>query len=76
MLILFLSPSTGIIAKLVGPFGFKLLNLMVPFLGHYHVWSEAWQACRMGIVSYIATFSVDPTLYEAATMDGANKCTK
>ena len=50
MLILFLSPSTGIIAKLVGLLGFKLPTL------------------------YIATLSsVDPTLYEAATMDGANK---
>ena len=44
MLILFLSPSIGIIAKLVDS------------------------------ILYIATLSsVDPTLYEAATMDGANK---
>ena len=76
MLILFLSPSTGIIAQLVGMLGFKLPTLMVSAkaLTNIYVWSEAWQHVGWDSILYIATLSsVDPTLYEAATMDGANK---
>lgn len=76
MLILFLSPSIGIIAKLVGLLGFKLPNLMgsAKAFPHIYVWSEAWQHVGWDSILYIATLSsVDPTLYEAATMDGANK---
>ncbi|MGN1141705.1 MAG: sugar ABC transporter permease, partial [Oliverpabstia sp.] len=76
MIILFLSPSTGIIAKLVGLFGFKLPNLMgsASAFPSVYVWTEVWQHCGWDSILYIATLSsVDPTLYEAATMDGANK---
>ena len=41
---------------------------------HIYVWSEAWQHVGWDSILYIATLSSeDPTLYEAATMDGANK---
>ena len=76
MIILFLSPSTGIIAKLVGLLGFKLPNLMgsASAFPHIYVWTEAWQHVGWDSILYIATLSsVDPSLYEAATMDGANK---
>lgn len=76
MIILFLSPSTGIIAKLVGMLGFKLPNLMgsAPAFPHIYVWTEAWQHTGWDSILYIATLStIDPTLYEAATMDGASK---
>ncbi|MCI5648057.1 MAG: ABC transporter permease [Fusicatenibacter sp.] len=76
MIILFLSPSSGIIAKLVGLLGFKLPNLMgsAPAFPHIYVWTEAWQHVGWDSILYIATLSaVDPTLYEAATMDGASK---
>ena len=79
MLILFLSPSTGIISKLVGFFGFQLPNLMGSAAGfpHIYVWSEAWQHVGWDSILYIATLSsVDPSLYEAATMDGAGKWKK
>lgn len=76
MIILFLSPSTGIIAKLVGLFGIKLPNLMgtASAFPSIYVWTEAWQHTGWDSILYIATLStVDPTLYEAATMDGASK---
>ena len=76
MIILFLSPSTGIIAKLVGLLGFTLPNLMgsASAFPHIYVWTEAWQHVGWDSILYIATLSsVDPSLYEAATMDGANK---
>lgn len=42
-----------------------------------YVWSEAWQHVGWDSILYIATLSaVDPTLYEAATMDGASKWKK
>ena len=41
------------------------------------VWSEAWQHVGWDSILYIATLSsVDPSLYEAATMDGAGKWKK
>ena len=76
MIIMFLSPSTGIIAKLVGLFGFKLPNLMgsATAFPSVYVWTEVWQHCGWDSILYIAALSaVDPSLYEAATMDGANK---
>ena len=76
MIILFLSPSTGIIAKLVGLLGFKLPNLMgsASAFPSIYVWTEAWQHVGWDSILYIATLSaIDPTLYEAATMDGASK---
>ena len=76
MIILFLSPSTGIIAKIVGMLGFKLPNLMgtASAFPDIYVWTEAWQHVGWDSILYIATLStVDPTLYEAATMDGASK---
>ena len=79
MLILFLSPSTGIIAKLVGILGFELPNLMgsARAFPSIYVWSEAWQHVGWDSILYIATLSaVDPTLYEAATVDGASKWKK
>lgn len=79
MLILFLSPSTGIISKLVGLLGFELPNLMgsATAFPSIYVWSEAWQHVGWDSILYIATLSaVDPTLYEAATMDGASKWKK
>ena len=74
MIILFLSPSTGIIAKLVGLLGFKLPNLMgsASAFPHIYVWTEAWQHVGWDSILYIATLSsVDPSLYEAALDLGA-----
>ena len=76
MIILFLSPSTGIISKLAELFGVTLPNLMgMPSaFPSVYVWTEAWQHVGWDSILYIATLSaVDPTLYEAATMDGASK---
>ena len=76
MIILFLSPSTGIIAKLAELFGFTPPNLMgsASAFPSIYVWTEAWQHVGWDSILYIATLSaIDPTLYEAATMDGASK---
>lgn len=79
MIILFLSPSHGIIAKLVGLLGITLPNVMgdPQAFSSVYVWTEAWQHVGWDSILYIAALSaVDPSLYEAATMDGASKFQK
>ena len=79
MIILFLSPSTGIIAKLLSYVGIQLPNLMgqPAAFSSVYVWTEAWQHVGWDSILYIAALSaVDPTLYEAATVDGASKWQK
>ncbi len=76
MIILFLSPSTGVISKLLKMIGVTLPNLMgkASAFPHIYVWTEVWQHLGWDSILYIATLStVDPTLYEAATVDGASK---
>lgn len=42
-----------------------------------YVWSDVWQHIGWDSIIYIAALSsVDPTLYEAATVDGANRWQK
>lgn len=79
MIILFLSPSQGIIAKLLGLVGVTLPNLMgsAKAFPSIYVWTEVWQHMGWDSILYIAALSsVDPTLYEAATIDGATKFQK
>ena len=79
MIILFLSPSQGIIAKLLSFVGVQLPNLMgqASAFSSIYVWTEAWQHVGWDSILYIAALSaVDPALYEAATMDGASKWQK
>lgn len=79
MIILFLSPSAGIIARLLGLLGYKMPNLMgeAEAFPHIYVWTEVWQHLGWDSILYIATLSsVDPTFYEAATVDGATKWDK
>lgn len=79
MILLFLSPSQGIIAQLAGMFGYELPNLMgsAKAFPSIYVWTEVWQHVGWDSILYIAALSsVDPSLYEAATMDGATKWQK
>lgn len=79
MIILFLSPTSGIIPKLLGMVGVQVPNLMgeAGAFRHVYVWTEVWQHCGWDSIMYIAALSsVDPSLYEAATVDGANQWQK
>ena len=79
MIIMFLSPSSGMIPKLLSLAGIEVGDLMGnarAFSGIY-VWTEAWQHVGWDSIMYIAALSaVDPQLYEAAEVDGANKWQK
>jgi putative aldouronate transport system permease protein len=76
MIILFLSPSTGIISHILSYVGITIPNLMgkASAFSSIYAWTEAWQHVGWDSILYIAALSaVDPSLYEAATMDGASK---
>ncbi|MFY1068015.1 ABC transporter permease [Enterococcus sp. AD013-P3] len=79
MLLLFLSPNNGLIANVL-----KLLNIDMPNLisnpsrfASVYVWSDVWQHVGWDSIIYLAALSaIDPTYYEAATMDGATRLQK
>ncbi|MGT2753879.1 ABC transporter permease [Streptococcus ovis] len=79
MLILFLSPSSGLIANILKVVGIELPSLLSTpkhFAGIY-VWSDVWQHVGWDSIIYLAALSaIDPTYYEAATMDGATRLQK
>lgn len=79
MILLFTSPSSGIFARLLSYIGVTFPNVMgePAAFSTIYVLSELWQHLGWDSILYIAALSsVDPTLYEAATMDGATKFQK
>ena len=79
MIIMFLSPSSGIIPRLCGFIGIQTGDLMgnASAFSSIYVWSEVWQHVGWDSIMYIAALSsVDPQLYEAAEVDGASKWQK
>ncbi|MDR0898387.1 MAG: ABC transporter permease subunit, partial [Oscillospiraceae bacterium] len=76
LLLIWLSPSSGLVGNLFRAFGAEAPNLMgskAAFASIY-VWSDVWQHMGWNSIIYIAALAaVDPTLYEAATVDGASR---
>ncbi len=71
-----LSPSTGIIGDLFALFGAKApFFLGDPKLFPYTlVITESWKEFGFGTIVYLAALTgIDPTLYEASMIDGANR---
>ena len=79
MIILFLSPNSGLIANIFKSLAWTMPNLLSKpdsFAGVY-VWSDVWQHIGWDSIIYLAALSaIDPTYYEAATMDGASRMQK
>lgn len=77
IIVMFLSPSTGIINFiLVKVFGMEpIMFLGLPeWFRTIYIGSEIWQKVGWGTILYLAAIAgVDPTLYEAAKIDGANR---
>lgn len=74
-----LSPSTGIVNQFLGFFGIDpifFLGSNSYFQGTI-IWTDIWKGFGFGTVIYLAAITgIDPGLYEAATMDGANRFRK
>ncbi|MFC5448552.1 ABC transporter permease [Paenibacillus aestuarii] len=76
IMVTFLSQQTGIVNHLLRWFGIEpILFLGLPeWFRSIYVGSEIWQTVGWGTILYLAAIAgVDPTLYEAAKMDGANR---
>ncbi|WP_311200688.1 ABC transporter permease subunit [Paenibacillus sp. p3-SID867] len=79
IIMLFLSPRLGIVNTITGALGFEAIN----YLGEpgmfrtVYVLSDVWQTMGYSAVIYLAALAgVDPSLYEAAKVDGANRFQK
>lgn len=79
LIMIILSPDSGVIGGLGKVLGIHVPNLMgsAGAFSHIYVWSDVWQHTGWDSIIYIAALSsIDPSLYEAATMDGASKWQK
>jgi putative aldouronate transport system permease protein len=79
MVILILSPRIGLMDKAFGFFGVNAPNLLgdADYFRHIYVWSDIWQTAGYSAVVYMAALSgIDPSLYEAARVDGATRLQK
>lgn len=79
MLIQLMNVRTGFINKLISAVGGTPVDFMaVPGLFRtIYVWSGIWQSMGYSAIIYIAALSnADPSLYEAAIIDGANRLQK
>lgn len=76
MVVMFTSPSTGIINQVITLFGGEAYSFMqdAGAFKWIYVISGLWQGSGWGAIIYYATLSaVDKNLHEAAEIDGANR---
>ena len=76
MVISFLSPSTGIINKIIELFGGEATYFMVypQYFRPVYTLMTLWQTAGFNAIVYIAALmGIDPQLYEAAVVDGAGR---
>ena len=79
MVTMFLSPSTGFVNKIINSFGFQSIHFMnnPDMFRSIYVTSEIWQHIGWETIIYLAALtSIDPSLYEAADIDGATRRNK
>lgn len=76
ILINVLSPSTGIVNSVLGSLGIEPIFFLAStdWFRTVIVASDIWKEVGWGAIVYLAAIAgIDPQLYEAAIMDGANK---
>ena len=74
-----LSPSQGVVNTILEMLGMERNYFMAnpDYFPHLDVWSGVWQGMGWSSIIYLAALSgVDPTLHEAADMDGATRLQK
>jgi putative aldouronate transport system permease protein len=79
MTILFLSPRVGLAAHVTQFFGLGTIDFLSDpdYFRHIYVLSDIWQTMGYSAVIYLAALAgIDPTLYEAARVDGASRWQK
>lgn len=76
MIITFLSPSSGMIVRLIEAFGMEAPAFLTDprWFKTIYVLSGVWQSTGWGTIIYLAALAgVDPQLHEAAIVDGASR---
>lgn len=76
MLILFTSPTSGVINTFIKNFGGEPIHFMASprMFKHIYVWSGVWQNTGWDAIIYLASLAaISMDLYEAARVDGANR---
>jgi ABC-type polysaccharide transport system, permease component len=76
MMFLFLSPTSGVVNQLIEWLGYDSINFMQNenYFRTLYILSEIWQHIGWETIIYLAALSaIDPQLYEAARVDGANR---
>ncbi|PZM62513.1 ABC transporter permease [Paenibacillus dendritiformis] len=76
ILVIFLSPDTGMINHLIRAFGGEPISFLTEpgWFKSLYVFSGVWQQMGWSSIIYLAALSgVDPQLHEAARVDGASR---
>ncbi len=76
IVIQFLDPRTGIISNILQLFGVSMDNWLgkAELFQSIYVWSGVWQNTGFACIIYLAALAgIDPSLHEAAVVDGASK---
>lgn len=79
LILILLSPGSGLIGQIYSLFGKEAPNLMGSpgAFSSIYVWSDVWQHTGWDSIIYLAALAaIDPSLYEAATVDGASRWQK
>ena len=74
-----LSPSQGVVNTILEMLGMERNYFMAnpAYFPHLYVWPGVWQGMGWGAIIYLAALSsVDPSLHEAADIDGATRMQK
>lgn len=76
LMMILLSPGSGLIGSIYRLFGAEAPNLMgsASLFSSIYVWSDVWQQTGWNSIIYLAALSaINPSLYEAARVDGASR---
>jgi putative aldouronate transport system permease protein len=76
MMVMFLSPSNGIVNQLLNQFGLESINFFndTSWFRPLYVGSDIWQSFGWNSIIYLAAITgINSQLYEAARCDGANR---
>ncbi|RAP77501.1 ABC transporter permease [Paenibacillus montanisoli] len=79
MIVMFLSPSAGLINILIQKLGFEPIYFLInpDYFRTIFISSGIWQGIGWGTIIYLAALTtVDPALYETAEIDGASRWKK
>lgn len=76
IILMVLSPYSGIVNNIIGAFGGEKIDFMAKpeYFRHIYVWSGVWQGIGFNSIIYISALAgIDQALHEAAVVDGASR---